>query len=168
MRTTRPEPDRLLWTIGGHCTGSDAATFQRTDSGEVIEIAIAVKNNCFVTNGAGGDEAVDRGADREALATSVPKDCDRFVDQCGRHRVFDDWKGIQRLARHLERVVVIEALQNFMNDRKTSHNLTNINEILDAEWRPYAQRRDPDARINEDHGLSDSSTLSADESSTRR
>src|SRR5947209_14644615 len=119
-----------------------------------------MKNCRAVTNRGGSDEAVDRRADRHSFLPSLSEKQDRLVEEFARHWIFDRTKVVQKIAHVFEHVVIIDALQHLLDDGQTCDDLVDANQLLDTERRMFAECRNPDARINDDHKWSRSSAVS--------
>lgn len=106
----------------------------------------------LMTNGACRDHAVrarpNRQPDPPARAVQVGR-----LQKCALSEWrFNDGKGPHRLAGAQERRLAVEALQHFLDDWQAGHDVVELDEVVELNFRRPAKELDPHRGVNENHG----------------
>ena len=97
--------------------GRSREPFEDLKSGERgnrAKIPIAVPDGDTMMNCDGGDQAVERGADRETLAPPVPIDLRGFREAVARERIAEAWKSQKGIAHGAAGGIMAETLQDLL------------------------------------------------------
>jgi hypothetical protein len=104
----------------------------------------------IVSNCAGGDEAIDRGANRQARPPREPEQIRGLLDDRKAEGRFDNRKRAQAVTGDPERALIRKTLENLLDHGETCDDFVERDQRFQVQWAVLSKDFYPNGCVDED------------------